>query len=329
MKEHDIRPKDIFDEYLRLTEEDTRTFFQNCARQEIACPACRGEGSPAFTKTGFNYVECERCRTLYVSPRPVRSAFETYYTDSPSTRYWATTFYKMTEASRREKIWKPKAELVQEKIRQYGSVTHLVDIGGGYGTFADEISRITDYNVTIIEPSKHLAEVCREKGYFVLEKFLENISINDLEGQNRCFVSFELFEHLYDPKNFLEILRGLVHQDDLFIFTTLSGTGTDVRVLWQDSKAVSPPHHLNFFNPHSVRSLLSSCGFDLLEVSTPGKLDVDIIQNNLTQVTDRFWKTFFQTATENDKKDLQHFLSTHLMSSHMLVVCRRSQAQLT
>lgn len=323
MKEHDIRPQGIFDEYLRLTEEDTRTYFKDCARFEISCPACGELGSHVFVKSGFDYVECNECQTLYVSPRPERAAFERYYTDSPSTRYWATTFYKETEDARREKIWKPKAALIQKKIRQFGGMTDVVDIGGGYGTFAEEFSRIHGCRVAIVEPSKHLAEVCKQKGFFVVEKFLEDIEAGELEGKNRCFVSFELFEHLYDPAHFLRILGRLMHEDDLFIFTTLSGTGADIRVLWEEAKAVSPPHHLNFFNPYSVQKLLSSCGFEMLDISTPGKLDVNIIENNLVHVNDRFWKSFFKQASDQDKKEMQDFLSSHLLSSHMMVVCKR------
>ena len=67
---------------------------------------------------------------------------------------------------------------------------------------------------------------------------------------------------------------------DLFIFTTLSGTGVDIQALWQDSKSVMPPHHLNFLNPISVDVLLARLGFESLSITTPGKLDIDILANN-------------------------------------------------
>ena len=109
MKEHEIRPQDIFDEYLRLTAIDTQTYFADAPRTGQPCPACGADGEAAFEKNGFAYAQCPNCLTLFVNPRPVRSAFENYYTDSPSTRYWATTFYRQTEPARREKLWKPKA----------------------------------------------------------------------------------------------------------------------------------------------------------------------------------------------------------------------------
>lgn len=326
MKENEIRPQSIFDEYLRLTEIDTTTFFSDAEKTILSCPACGDCGTTAFEKNGFTYTECQNCLTLYVSPRPVRGAFERYYTDSPSTRFWATTFYKETESARREKLWKPKALLIKDKISQFAHVSEIVDIGGGYGTFAEEIRSLTGCSVTIIEPSKHLAEVCRSKGFPVVEKFLESVVEGDFEEGRRCFVSFELFEHLYAPADFLRCLSRLMSSGDIFIFTTLNGAGVDIQVLWEHSKAVSPPHHLNFFNPSSVNILLESCGFETLEISTPGKLDVNIIENNIQHVSDRFWRTFFRVATERDKQDLQEYVSSHLLSSHMMVVCRKTAA---
>ena len=109
--------------------------------------------------------------------------------------------------------------------------------------------------VTVIEPGMHLAKSCRDRGINVVEKFLEGVQTSDLPSGKKVFVSFELFEHLHSPEIFLKQLYRLMTSGDLFIFTTLSGTGIDIQGLWKDSKSVSPPHHLNFFNPFSVKVL--------------------------------------------------------------------------
>jgi len=110
---------------------------------------------------------------------------------------------------------------------------------------------------------------------------------------------------------------------DIFLFTTLSGTGVDIMVLWGNSKSVMPPHHLNFFNPQSILLLLDRCGFDTVKVTTPGKLDIDIIANNQVHVEDRFWKTFVQRAGESEKQSMQDSIAANGWSSHMMVVCRK------
>lgn len=323
MKEKDIRPQVIFDEYLALCEQDSKVFFEGTLLAAIPCPACSAQGEHVFTKAGFAYEECQRCSTLYVSPRPPAEAFARYYLESESSKFWASTFYKATAEARREKIWQPKAKMVLEKMAECNASNHyIVDIGGGYGIFAEEMSKLIGRPITVIEPSPHLAEACRQKGLDVVESFLEQVTPNVLPMSAKLFVSFELFEHLHDPENFLRCLRSFMKEGDLFIFTTLSGLGIDILTLWERSKSVSPPHHLNFFNPHSVRILLERLDFNVLDVTTPGQLDIDLLCEHAS-TTDRFWQRFKAIATEEDKQQWQKMIAGTGWSSHMMVVCRK------
>lgn len=325
MKEEEIRPQKIFAEYLRLAAKDTEKYFGAAERRLVSCPACGQAGGGGFSKQGFVYEECYACQTLFVSPRPEADVFCRYYKESESAEYWATTFYKETAEARREKIWRPKALLVQQTLARLGADQHtLVDIGGGYGIFAEEYEKLSDQPVTVVEPGPALARVCRDKGLQVVQEFLESLALDQLGPGAKAFVSFELFEHLHDPAKFLRHLLGLMHSGDLFLFTTLSGVGVDIQALWEDSKSVSPPHHLNFFNPRSAGILLERTGFEVLQTTTPGKLDIDILCNNRQQIKDRFWRTFVAQAGEREKAAMQEFLAVNGWSSHMLVVSRKS-----
>jgi hypothetical protein len=324
MKEEEIRPVAVFDEYLKLCRNDTQKYFASGDRLSICCPACGEKGIYSFTKQGFIYEECPVCQTLFVNPRPLAEAFSLYYLESDSVKYWASTFYNVTAEARREKLWKPKSKLVYELLSRFGSQQFdLFDIGGGYGIFAEEYELLTGQKVTIIEPGSDLARICRGKGLRVVEDFLENIKSSELPSGHKAFVSFELFEHLHDPEKFLVHLLNLMGKGDLFCFTTLSGAGVDIQALWEDSKSVSPPHHLNFFNPKSVKILLDRIGLSVLSVTTPGKLDIDILCNNSQFIKDRFWRVFSSQANEDDKQAMQSFIAEHGWSSHMMVVCKK------
>ena len=256
MKEEEIRPESIFNEYLRLAKIDTKVFFGNALRKPIDCPACGIKGEPVFNKHGFDYELCINCDTLFVSPRPVNDAFICYYSNAPSTEYWATTFYKATADARREKLWRPKAQLIHDMCERFGlGNEEVIDIGGGYGIFAEEVFSLFGRKTTIIEPGIHLAKSCRDRGLNVVEKFLEEVRANDLPKGRKVFVSFELFEHLHSPEIFLKQLYKLMTPGDLFIFTTLSGTGIDIQGLWEDSKSVSPPPSFEFFQPSFYKNI--------------------------------------------------------------------------
>lgn len=324
MKEEEIRPQKIFDEYLSLAKQDTETYFSEVEKILGVCPACESVADHAFDKNGFSYEVCPNCQTLFVNPRPVALAFSKYYTESPSSKYWASTFYKQTAEARREKLWKPKARLLLQTLEKYNSSEYmLVDVGGGFGLFAEEIRLLSDKSPVVIEPGPDLAAACRDKSLHVVEKFLEDVTPADLPSGAKAFVSFELFEHLHDPSAFLGQLMGLMNSGDLFIFTTLSGAGVDIQVLWEDSKSVMPPHHLNFLNPRSVELLLNRLGFESLSITTPGKLDIDILDNNFEAIKDHFWRTFIATASHDQKEDWQAMIAASGWSSHMMVVCRK------
>ena len=324
MKEEEIRPLKIFDEYLRLAQKDAITYFELADSKHGACPACEKNGLPAFVKLCFAYESCPNCGTLFVNPRPAAEAFSKYYTESPSSKYWASTFYKETAEARREQLWQPKAIMIRDIANQYASDLHdVVDIGGGYGIFAEEYEKISGKKVLVIEPGPSLAQVCRDKGLLVVESFLENVNAVQLGTNPKVFVSFELFEHLHDPHKFLSHLLKLMDCGDLFIFTTLSGLGLDIQALWEDSKSVTHPHHLNFINPKAARILLERTGFSVLETRTPGKLDMDILCKEPALIKDRFWRTFAVQATDQEKQSMQIYLADNGLSSHMLAVAQK------
>ena len=193
--------------------------------------------------------------------------------------------------------------MILDDIMRFGHEdSAVVDIGGGYGIFAEEMKLLIDRPVTVIEPGPQLARACREKNLNVIEKFLEKVHVEDLPSASKTFVSFELFEHLHNPHDFLHSLIKLMDSGDLFIFTTLSSTGVDIQVLWEDAKIVCQPVHLNFLNPFSVRLLLDRIGLEPLKITTPGKLDINIMSNDYNQIKDRFWRTFIARASDSDKE---------------------------
>lgn len=326
MKEEEIRPQVIFDRYLELAAEDTKNYFKDSEKEHINCPACGAKGNFAFFKNNFQYDECNKCLTLFVSPRPISSALDRYYTEAPSVEYWATTFYKETADARRELLWKPKAKRIVSTASKYlnenDSYT-VVDIGGGYGIFCEEIEKIANCDTIVIEPGPKLAEICRSKQLNVIQKFLNEVDINELPSSQKIFTSFELFEHLHSPHEFLSDVYHIMNKGDIFIFTTLSGTGLDISVLWENSKSVSPPHHLNFFNPKSMPMLLEKVGFKNIDITTPGKLDIDILKKNINLINDRFWKSFLSIASDDSLSIMQKAMEDTFSSSHIMISCQK------
>ncbi len=325
MKESDIRNVNVLNEYLKLVEKDVKNFFDPGSFVAVKCPACSGGSfTPEFNKIGFQYVSCQKCRTLFVNPRPPFETLNKFYSDSPSTGFWVEKFFNPMAEARREKIFRPRAEYAAKIFANRENIV-VGDIGAGFGLFLEELRKIMPANEYIaIEPSTDMSHICSAKGLKVKCMCLEEVS--GLDGRFDVLTAFELLEHLYDPAVFLSKAFSLLKPGGHLLMTTLNGLGFDILLLWQLSKSVSPPHHLNFLNPESAQLLLEKTGFEVIETATPGSLDWDIVESRIlndSAPVDRFWKMVADKGTPAAKQELQEWIAGNKFSSHLRVLARK------
>ena len=326
MKESEIRNASIHDQYLELVRLDAEKYFKNDThRENLGCPVCDSVSSKnEFEKFGFFYATCEDCLTLYVNPRPKLDRLEEFYIRSESSRFWVEEFFKPVAEARREKIFRPRAQRVAEMLVDVSDPV-VGDIGAGFGLFLEELKKVNQgIHSVAIEPSSEMAQICRTKNIEVIQCIIEKAEGNDSRFDFLC--SFELFEHLHDPKTMIEGAFRLLKPGGKFLLTTLNGLGFDILMMWKESKSVFPPHHLNLSNPDAVSALLRRVGFEVVQAETPGELDWDIIESNIERESfsaDRFWTYLANCGSEQAKNDLQFWLRKHSLSSHMSIIARK------
>ena len=327
MKEHEIRPAKIFEEYLRLSANDAKIYFPKKVRKEINCPACNSSNlSNEFVKEGFNYVSCKDCLSLFLNPRPTKEIFDNFYKDSKSSEYWAEHFYPSTVESRRKNIFQPRVERIQKLCLDNNfNPSSVMDVGSGYGIFLEEWKKTNPKTELIgIEPSKHLAKICRDKGINVIEKVVEEVAGYDQKID--LLVCFEVFEHIHTPKEFIEKLKELIKPNGYIVLSTLTISGFDLQLLWENSNSISPPHHINFLSIKGFENLFRQCGFKNINIFTPGVLDVDIVKNAYNEnisvaKKNRFLEEVFKD--ERKSKSFQNYLSENQMSSHVWIMAQK------
>lgn len=326
MKESEIRNETAFRQYLQLVTEEVDIYFKDKKRfYLVPCVACSSQSfHPEFEKQRFSYVLCDNCQTLYVNPRPFPEDLARFNTQSKSVDFWVNNFFLPMLESRREKIFKPMARWVTHKLGELGAKV-VGDIGAGYGIFLEEMKNINpEIKAMAIEPNRRMTQICRDKGFETI-----NSAIEDIEGLENKFdflCAFELVEHLFEPTILFRKAYSMLKAGGLFLLSTLNCQGFDIQILWEKSKNIYPPHHINFFNPRSLKKVLRQCGFYIEEITTPGRLDWDIVENAIKDNTigqERFWLNFAEYADDDTKEDFQLFLSSHNLSSHMMVLVRK------
>lgn len=328
LTEEEIRPDRLKEEQSRRYAEDVA--WLNARRDrfvDIDCPCCgEANATQIWAKLGLAYVECTACETVYVDPRPDPGLLADYYQNSQNNQYWNDIIFPASEDARREKLFKPRAERVVEIAKRNDSkMRTLVDVGAGFGTFCEEVTKLGVFErVIAIEPEPHFAETCRRKGLEVIQAPVElaDIPVDEVD----VVTSFEVIEHLFSPREFLERCAQIVPTGGVLVVTCPNVKGFDVVVLGDDSMAVDT-EHLNYMHPASLGSLLEQVGFDVLERQTPGKLDAELVRKaalagQIDLSTQPFLEQVLLDEWDRLGEPFQDFLAENGLSSHMWLVAR-------
>jgi len=326
MREADIRPKELLDTYLKLSAQDALELFSDGQRKVVNCVACDGaENVFQFSKNNFDYARCQSCGTLYQTPRPDFEAFERFYVNSVSSKFWAKEFFPKVAEARRKSVFAPRAADLYEILNAKGfSPKAIADVGAGHGVFLTEITnRFKGARGIAIEPLHEMAQTCRSHGFETHEALAEDVK--GLNGAADLTCCLEVMEHVHDPLAFLSKLASFTRPGGWVFFTTLGTDGFDIRVLGEHANAVFPPHHLNFMSVGGFETLCERAGLVDIEITTPGKLDVDIVRNKLAEKPSLLQgQAFLEFILADERKSaaFQKFLAANQLSSHTWVLAR-------
>ena len=327
--ENDIRPKDYLEgQKIAVAQDIGRLLTQRDKFVYVSCPACgSNDSSKKYEKYFLDIHSCSKCETLYTNPRPTSEVLDWFYKGSVNYDYWNKYIFPASETARRQKIFVPRVDKVLEFCEKYNVNTDsLLEIGCAFGTFCVEMQSRNRFNRIVgVEPTPSLAETSRQKGIEVIEDVIENIIFKEDERFD-VVVNFEVIEHIFSPKDLIAQSKKLLKKNGLFIVTCPNGKGFDFQVLGEKCNSLDH-EHLNYFNPDSLKILLESCGFEVLESITPGRLDAELVRNKVLEGqfnldNQPFLKQVLIDEWERRGADFQNFISNSNLSSNLWVIAK-------
>lgn len=329
LSEKELCPEDLLSgQEAAFARDIARLHLRSSEFVEVDCPTCQSRSRrPIFKKYGFSFQSCRDCATIYMSPRPSPTVLSDYYAHSENYDYWAKFIFPASEASRREKICKPWLERVVGICDRHGIDRGvLLEVGPGFGTFASVATESGAFRkVLAVEPTPEMAQACRSRGVEVIEARIEAVDPNIAEAD--VIVAFEVIEHIFDPGVFLKQCAKLLKPGGLLVVSCPNGLGFDIATLQEKALAVDA-EHVNLMNPASLSHLMANCEFDVLEATTPGRLDAEFVREavlagQFSLDSESFLKRVLIDEWERLGWPFQQFLAAHGLSSHMWVAARR------
>ena len=324
LDEMEVHPSGLYRRLVDVSVASSKELLSQQGRFiEMKCPACASpERELAFEKHGYTYWSCQVCATLYVSPRPSGPLLDWYLLDSPAAAFRRGDEYHRAMDRRVKELAGHRAEWVSglcERVRAEGE-RPLVDIETRFPTYLEELSRRQIGPIVAVKPLCSLPDILTET------------TVNDLtnlKGANARLVTlFDSLEHQPIPFDLIVAAHEVLGPGGTLVVTTRSASGFDIQILWEQCTTIFPLEHTNLLSVEGMRALLTRAGFEILEMSTPGQLDVQMIERALQERPDakvpRFLQYFFKHRDRFAKRRLQQFLQQNLLSSHLRVVAIKS-----
>jgi len=272
---------------------------------------------------GLDYLRCPESGSIFLAQLPESMKWARLLAEVSRYRHSPGTFHSGIAQSRGENVYTPKLEWIQSSLRMLGVgrprvmevVTPPSDFTrflGASGLFA-EVLTVDEMELVMAADSQ-------------ISPATNGDASSGRSGAAQVAVLLESLDRVNDPVALLRTVAGRLTAGGLLFITALVSSGFDMTVLGPRNLYLFPPDRTNCFSLRGLELLVSRAGFALLEVSTPGVLDVEIVQAHLRHdplLPLSAFERQLLAANSDAHAAFQSFLQQRGMSSFARVVGRK------
>lgn len=237
--------------------------YRTNVKVAVNCPVCRDsvrtvEYAYTHSEQRLFFFRCDICTFLFVRPVIIDELEERQMDGLSGAELHNNSLLKKlyTELFLKREINRVIRIAGRENLR-------LLDVGCGTGwmtrLYADH-----GFQAVGLEPSSNRARVAEQTyGLTVVKNYLEKVEFSE---NFDVVVMRHVLEHFSEPMSAVGKARDLLPNKGLLLLT-VPNIDCLGRFLFETAWSWALPHHCNFFNPKSLRTLLNNQGFEVLRMS--------------------------------------------------------------
>jgi len=322
LKKEEIQPQKMLNKYIALLEKDIKNMLPMKSLDNVSGTTIfEHDVLESFTKMGMIYNVGSSFGNIYLSPRPSMDTLKLFYQNSTAREYWLTKLWVKTSNARQKKIILPTLEWARGFISEYiglgqMQLAEFIPNHWGYLKVARDLFKVSEYR--LVEPLFNLP---------IMDESIPAANVLDQPANNSLDVAF-LFEALDrspSPLILLNDVKNVIKPGGLCFITCLLSSGFEIQIMGKDSGVFVPPERMNIFSFEGMNELISEVGgFDIIEYSTPGVLDVANVVKSHNITNSRFFHYIFKQR--NDKEifnTFQDFLQINRLGTFGRLVLRK------
>ena len=306
-----VKPFDGLFRYREWCLSQTRSAVKGGTRRRELSPV---SGKPLVSLgavEGFEYLRCPDSGSVFLADLPSSADWARLLQGVSGYRRSPETFHVGIAQTRNEHVYSPKLEWIRSTLRM------------------QRLDRLQVIEV-VTPPSEFtpLLEACGEFRQVTVVNEMELIMSHGMEAHEEAgaAILLESLDRVDDPVALLHAVRDSLVPGGLVFVTALVCSGFDVAVLGLKNMYLYPPDRTNCFSLRGLEQLLRAAGLALLEVSTPGVLDVEILQTHLRRDPTLTISEFERQLLEADRETreaFQTFLQQNRMSSFARIIGKK------
>ncbi len=276
------------------------------------CPFCKADaGRYFFTKWNVDYLRCDDCGSIYAVCGEEEAAG--YLEDKGLASLRLSDEYQEQITQSRQSVWKEFLEWAE--VRSYRFLgrnrnLNIIDVG----------NRLSG----LVSMTKE-ASIC---GRYELKESIYEIVCDKIRKNDADIILYnDVIKTELHPDKKLSSMREYLKDDGILFIGARAGSGFDIITLKENNTKIYPYEHILLPSVNGIIQLLKTNGFEVLEITTPGVMDVKYVMEDIDRLSDRegFVKYLLKERDEMVLQEFQRFLQKSCMSSFVRVIARKAE----
>ncbi len=233
---------------------------------QTICPICSAAASHAWSKSGYDLMECTSCSHLFCECGQASDYVQTTYSDA----YFQNGGGGYDDYLEHQDILFAQGKKYAARLGGHVQPGRVLDVGAAAGFL---LKGFVDggWDGVGIEPNPAMARHANEfPGVHVHTGTLEEASY--LKPKSFDAATFiQVISHLRRPTDGLNRIHQLLRDDGLLLIETWNRAGWTARALGKHWHQYNPPSVLHWYTPKHLTSILNRCGFQVIDRGRPTK----------------------------------------------------------
>ena len=304
-----VKPLNRLLDYRKFCMEATKEVLKGDLISRTHSPVDGSLMQPWHKIGPFEYRCCTGSGSLFLTQMPRSQPWEVLLKEVCCYRNTPGAFHNDIVAQREESVFQPKLHWIQNTVRLQGM--HRPNVL--------EVTSVPSPLVSLLTKSTAFGEVASVSEYDLI------IKKNGYRGID-VMVLLEALDRSADPSALVRAAMDVLASGGLLFVTALVASGFDMKTLGKENFYLYPPDRANCFSLQDLEKIVTSAGFQITEVSTPGLLDVEIVRAHLAQNPSLSLSDFERSVLEAPREThaaFQNFLQQSNMSSFARLAARK------